>query len=71
MTEAASYTPEQLSEALRQIDSTLGKLRATLATLEARENADRLKPQITLARRRIDAFEIAADLVSRELSSSR
>ena len=62
------YTREELAEARRQVDSTLHKLRATLATLQAKENAERLKPQITLARRRIDAFSLASDLIGRELA---
>lgn len=61
------YTREELAEARRQVDSTLRKLRETLRTLEAKENAARLKPQITLARRRIAAFEVASGLIGREL----
>ena len=61
------YTQEELAEARRQVDSTLHKLRETLRTLEAKENASRLKPQITLARRRIAAFEVASGLIGREL----
>ena len=59
---------EDLLEARRQIESTVHKLRATLATLQARENAARLAPQITLAARRIRAFELALRLIDRELS---
>ena len=61
------YTQEELAEARRQVDSTLHKLRETLRTLEAKENASRLKPQITLAWRRIAAFEVASGLIGREL----
>ena len=45
------------------------KLRETIKTLEARENADRCKPQITLAVRRVKAFEIADRLIERELNN--
>lgn len=64
------YTKEDLMEAKRQIDSTLHKLRETVKTLEAKENASRLKPQITLAKRRIQAFELANHLIERELGEN-
>ncbi len=63
------YTDGQLTEAKRQIDSTLHKLRETLKTLEDKENPSRYKSQITLARRRIEAFGIAVDLLEKELDS--
>lgn len=63
------YTDGQLTEAERQIDSTLHKLRETLKTLEDKENPSRYKSQITLARRRIEAFGIAVDLLEKELDS--
>ena len=63
-------TEEELREAKRQIESTLHKLRATLATLEAKPNAGRLKPQITLARRRIAAFAIAVEIVDEKLAET-
>lgn len=63
------YTDDQLTEAKRQIDSTLHKLRETLKTLEGRENPSRYRSQITLARRRIEAFGIAVDLIEKELDS--
>lgn len=62
-----SYTEEELSEALRQIDSTLHKLRETKKTLEAKDEPARYKSQITLATRRIEAFSIARDLIEREV----
>ena len=46
------YKREDLTEAKRQIDSTLHKLRETVKTLEAKEKPDRYKSQITLAKRR-------------------
>lgn len=63
------HTEEQLTEARRQIDSTLHKLRETLKTLEGKENPSRYKSQITLARRRIEAFGIAVDLIEKELDN--
>lgn len=63
------YADDQLTEAKRQIDSTLHKLRETLKTLEGKENPSRYKSQITLARRRIEAFGIAVDLIEKELDS--
>ena len=63
------YTDGQLTGAKRQIDSTLHKLRGTLKTLEGKENPSRYKSQITLARRRIEAFGIAVDLIEKELDS--
>lgn len=65
------YTTEQLTEAKRQIDSTLHKLRQTVKTFEAKENPARYKSQLTLARRRIDAFTIANDLIQRELDAAK
>ena len=41
------YSMDELMEAKRQIDSTLHKLRATIKTFEAKENASRYKSQIT------------------------
>ena len=59
------FTEEELREARRQIGSMLHKLRETRRTLQAKGN--RCKPQITLAERRIRAFEIADFLIGREL----
>lgn len=64
-----NYTKEELQEAKRQIDSTLHKLRETIKTLEEKENPQRYKSQITLARRRITAFEIANSLIEKELEA--
>ncbi|MBU9739484.1 hypothetical protein [Diplocloster agilis] len=57
-----------LIEAKRQIDSTLHKLKETINTLEAKEKAERYKSQITLAKRRVKAFEIANYLIESELA---
>ena len=64
---AMEYTKEELLEAKRQIDSTLHKLRATIVTLQGKENPARYKSQITLAQRRVKAFEIAVALIEKEL----
>lgn len=62
------FSREELTEAKRQIDSTLHKLRETVKTLRAKENPERYKSQITLAERRIRAFELAVCLLERELA---
>ena len=64
-----TYSQTELTEALRQIDSTLHKLREVVKTLEAKDNPARYKSQLTLARRRIEAFTIARDLVEQELKN--
>ena len=64
------YSKEELAEAKRQIGSTLHKLRETIKTLEAKENPQRYKSQLTLARRRVTAFEIASDLIQARLEES-
>ena len=61
------YTKEELLEAKRQIDSTVHKLRAVVKTLESKEDPARYKSQITLAKRRVAAFEIASALVEKEI----
>lgn len=63
------YSKDDLIEAKRQIDSTLHKLRETIKTLESKENPERCKSQITLAKRRVKAFEIANSLIEKEISS--
>lgn len=57
------FSKEELAEAKRQIDSTLHKLRETRKTLEEKERPERYKSQITLAERRIRAFQIAVVLI--------
>ena len=61
------FSREDLEGAKRQIDSTLHKLRETIKTFESKENAERYKSQITLAKRRVRAFEIAEWFISNEL----
>lgn len=61
------YEQTALIEAKRQIDSTVHKLRETVKTLEGKDNPTRYKSQITLARRRIDAFTLAVELIEQQL----
>ena len=61
------WSQSELTEALRQLDSLLRKLRGTVQTLEGREASERYRSQLTLARRRIRALEIAVQLIRQEL----
>lgn len=63
------FPRDDLTEAKKQIDSTLHKLKETIKTFESKENAERYKSQITLAKRRIKAFEIANYFIESELES--
>ena len=63
------YTKEELQEARRQIDSTLHKLRQTVQTLEGKDIPSRYKSQLTLAIRRIQAFELSVGLIQKDLVS--
>lgn len=65
------FSRDELTEAKRQIDSTLHKLRETVKTLESKEAPARYRSQITLANRRIAAFEIANRLIEGELAKWR
>lgn len=65
------YTREDLLEAKRQIDSTVHKLKEVIKTFEAKENAERYKSQITLAKRRVAAFTLAGELVEREMKEQK
>ena len=62
------YSNDDLIEAKRQIDSTVHKLRETVKSLRAKEKQDRYKSQITLAERRIRAFEIAGFLIEEKMN---
>lgn len=64
------YSMEELKEAKRQIDSTLHKLGEAVKNLEQKENPKRYQSQITLAKRRIQAFTIANELIEREMAIS-
>ena len=65
------YTKDDLLEAKRQIGSTLHKLRETVKTLRGKENPERYRSQITLAERRVRAFELANALIEREANIYR
>ncbi len=64
-----NYTQDDLNEAKRQIASTIHKLRETIRTLKAKEDPARYKSQITLAKRRVKAFELANVLIEREINA--
>ncbi len=61
------FSKDDLAEAKRQIDSTLHKLRETIKTFESKDHSERYKSQITLAKRRVKAFEIANWFIEREI----
>lgn len=61
------FSKDELIETQKQIDSILCKLRETIKTFEAKENVERYKSQITLAKRRVKAFEIAKYFISNEI----
>lgn len=63
------YTRDELTESKRQIASLLHKLRGTYDSLLKKPNASKLKSQITLAARRIEALEVAESLIEKELNS--
>ena len=65
------YSKGDLIEAKRQIDSTLHKLKETVKTLESKENVSRLKSQIILAKRRIEAFEITNYFLENEIKKDK
>ena len=64
------FSKDELKEAKRQIDSTLHNLRETIKTFEAKENTERYKSQITLAKRRVKAFEIANWFIENEINKN-
>lgn len=63
-----NYSMDELKEAKRQIDSTLHKLREVVKSFEQKGNPKRYQSQITLAKRRIQAFTIANELIEREMA---
>ena len=63
------HSKEELTEALRQIDSTIRKLNAVIRNLEAKDDPRRFRSQLTLAERRIKAFSLASELIARELEN--
>ena len=62
-----NYSEAELNEAKRQIASTVHKLKETVKTLEAKEQPQRYRSQITLAKRRIVAFTLALELIEEKL----
>ena len=66
-TEKICFSKAELTEAKRQIDSTLHKLRQTVKTFKSKGSPERYKSQITLAKRWIRAFEIANYFIEREI----
>ena len=64
------FSQDELKEAKRQIDSTLHKLRETIKTFETKENTERYKSQITLAKRRVKAFGIANWFIENEINKN-
>lgn len=64
-----NFSLADLTEAKRQIDSILHKLNETVKTLDAKEQPERYKSQITLAKRRINALEIADNLIENEMKN--
>ena len=63
------FSQNDLLEAERQINSILHKLQETIKTLEAKENKERYKSQVTLAEKRIKAFELTNYLIKKEINS--
>ncbi|ALO05152.1 hypothetical protein N7X57_13155 [Lactiplantibacillus paraplantarum] len=61
------YDEAELLEAKRQIDSTVHKIQEVIKTFEAKEEPDRYKSQLTLAKRRLKAFGIATQLIDDQL----
>ena len=59
--QAMTYTPEELAEARRSIDSTLRKCEKALEKLRPGSSSH------TLTVRRIRAFRIALELIDREM----
>lgn len=64
----ADYTTEELTEARRQLSSVLHKTQEVVKTLQAKEDPGRYKSQITLARRRAEAFALAIALIDEKLT---
>lgn len=62
------YTREELTEARRQIASTVHKLNEVVKTLGSKPGPARYKAQITLAKRRVAAFTLALELVEERLT---
>ena len=63
-----AYQHDELSEAKRQMESMMRKLRATVVTLEGKAEPRRYAAQITLVKRRIRALEIACELLEQRMA---
>ena len=63
--QAMRYTPEELAEARRSIDSTLRKCEKALEKLRPGSSSH------TLTVRRIRAFRIALELIDREMEQAK
>ena len=57
----------ELEEARRQLESLSHKLRGVVRTLESKGSDGKHKAQITLARRRVAALDVASELIGRAL----
>lgn len=65
---AMERSRDELAEAKRQIESTVGKLRKAVESMRGKRDGRRRGAQITLAERRIRAFGLAAELIGEELA---
>ena len=65
----AEYTLQELTEAKRQLASVLHKTQAVVETLQGKEDPSRYKSQITLAQRRVAAFQLALALLEEKLEA--
>ena len=63
-----AYQHDELPEAKRQMESMMRKLRATVVTLEGKAEPRRYAAQITLAKRRTRALEIACELLEHRMA---
>lgn len=61
------YTQDELIESKKQLESLLHKLRKSERSLRAKDEPARYRSQLTLMQRRIRAFEIALELIGKEL----
>ncbi|OCN05352.1 hypothetical protein A4S06_08935 [Erysipelotrichaceae bacterium MTC7] len=62
------HSTKQLVEAKKQLSSLHHKTSEVVKTLEAKQEVNRYKSQITLAKRRVEAFEVALELIEKELN---
>ncbi|MDH6368133.1 MULTISPECIES: hypothetical protein [Breznakia] len=62
------YTIDQLQEAKKQLLSLIHKTSEVVKTLEAKQEEKRYKSQITLAKRRVEAFQISVALLDEKIN---